>query len=97
MTQDDVKDYLLLDEHNCELYDQEEVFEEGIYYYIRNKTTKVIVVVYPIYKKKNKNYTPITVCRICNDVGVPVPDYGKHCQPVLDQASTIAAKHLENS
>jgi hypothetical protein len=86
MTQLDVKDYLLLEEHCCYVYDTRNK-DNGVYYFIRNRNTKKLVVVYPV---KNGTYTPGAVCHICNQLNVPVPEYGKRMQGAIDEAKEKA-------
>jgi len=84
MTQEDLKDYLLLPEYQCQVYKVRLVADEGTYYTIKNMTTKEKAILFPIFKKKDKSYTPLCVCRICNTLDVPVPDYGKAAQDVIN-------------
>lgn len=86
MTQLDVKDHLLLDGHDCYLYEERNK-DDGAHYFIRNRTTKKISIVYPV---KKGSYTPAAVCHICNQLNVPPPDYAKPMQSTIDLAKLRA-------
>lgn len=77
MTQEDVKDYVLLDEHNCYLY-KTQVKSDGSYYFIRNKSSRKMIVVYPV----NGVYTQLSVYLTCIRLDIPLPDYAKSIEPL---------------
>lgn len=39
---------------------------------------------------KGENLNNITICRICNTLGVEVPEFAQHVQPIIDE---IEQKH----
>lgn len=83
MTQLDIKDYVLLPEHNCYLYKTKEK-EDGIYFFIRKNggEKKNIAILFPV--KNNKSYTCGCVCNICTQLDVPVPPYAKEIQVLIN-------------
>ena len=89
MTQQDLKEYLLLPGHNCQLYD-ERVKDDGVYYFIRNCShPKKMKVVYPL---KKGTYSPAAVCEICMFLDVPTPNYGKRMESVVSEAKAETEK-----
>ncbi len=85
MTQDDLKDWLEV--YNCYVY-KEKQKEDGIHYTMRSKVDKkLMAVVFPV---RGGTYKAATVCAICNNLGVDVPDYGKSMQPIIDHAKKMA-------
>lgn len=82
MTQDDLKDYLELPEHECYLY-KTKVKHDGMYYFMRRNKTVDIAVLFPpkkgVYKEEN-------VCHICKILKVATPEWAKSAQQTLDDA-----------
>jgi hypothetical protein len=82
MTQDDLKDYVLLPDHDCYIY-KELKKPEGIFYYIRRAGTTQLAVLFPpksgIYKEEN-------VCHVCKQLKITVPNWAKSAEQTLDDA-----------
>lgn len=68
MTQQDVLDWVLA--HGCEITHSKKTF-----YRVTNKNGDAMGIPQP--REGHSSIQPMTVCRICNVLGVPIPDYSK--------------------
>jgi len=90
MTQLDVLDYVLLPEHNCCVF-KEKIVDLGIQYFVRNLNDKKrMAIIYP--QKEGKTYTCGSVCNICNNLNIPIPEYAIHIQDILNEAKEGAKR-----
>lgn len=85
MTQQQVLEYVLSKE--CYLYEQN-IKEDGIYFYVRRNGTKKMVVIYPLIK--GDGYTMPAVCHICQTLHIAAPqDIEPYCKAVSDAKEKV--------
>lgn len=80
MTQEDLIDYVLA--YDCYIYDEKDRWDGHAYFVRKNNTTNIAV----IFKPKKGKYMAVAVCHICNTLEVPVPDYAKDAQEIINEA-----------
>ena len=79
MTQEDLLDYVLA--YECHIYEEKNRWDGHAYFVRKNGATDIAV----LFKPKKGNYRPVTVCHICNTLQVPVPEYAKNVQEMLNE------------
>jgi hypothetical protein len=84
MTQDDLVDHLKLS--GCEVV---RIDKDGYYVMKNTKTGKISAVPLP---KKGKIYRMATVCHVCMQLDVTIPECAKIAEEIINQ---IRAEHIQ--
>lgn len=87
MTQDHLKLWCL--EHDCYIYEEKDN-DHGHSIIMRHKDDKSLMAV--LFEPKKGSYKPASVCAICNNLNIDVPDFGISMQDHLNEAKANCPK-----